>query len=44
LLLSGSPFELQLADFSSLRFAKEILFLLLLLGGQRMGIPKEENA
>jgi hypothetical protein len=43
LLLFGSPFELQLADFSSLRFAKESL-LLLLLGGQRMGIPKEENA
>jgi hypothetical protein len=34
---------LQLADFSSLRFEKEIL-LLLLLGRQRMGIPKEENA
>jgi hypothetical protein len=36
LLLSSSPFELQLADFSSLRFAKEIL-LLLLLGGQKNG-------
>jgi hypothetical protein len=37
---------LQLADFSSLRFPKEILLLLLLLllGAQRMGIPKEENA
>jgi hypothetical protein len=36
---------LQLADFFSLRFVKEILLLLLLLlGGQRMGIPKEENA